>query len=166
MFAKKLLPPLFGCALATVQTVTGGDILTRDSTWRWHVTLQKPTVEAKGGGRQPLAVPRGIRTSMRVDCLESAPPPAGWHKPGYDDTRWPRSRLARFHKLAFGRFSNTMVCLRGKFAVTDPNAVTDLRLSLKYMGGLVVYLNGTEVARVHVPKGQRMAYTGYFGAKC
>jgi hypothetical protein len=34
------------------------------------------------------------------------------------------------------------VCLRGKFTVTDPEAVQGLALSVAYRGGLVVSVNG------------------------
>jgi hypothetical protein len=44
-------------------------------------------------------------------------------------------------------------CLRGKFQVTDPAKVQDLRLTLRYHGGIVVSLNGKELTRSHVPNG-------------
>jgi hypothetical protein len=41
--------------------------------------------------------------------------------------------------------------MRGKFNVTDPSAVKDLKLSVRFRGGLVAYLNGQEIARTAVP---------------
>ena len=133
----------------------GAEILNTQSYWRWYVTLRKPYAPTKPGGVPVLlAISRGIRTSAHVDHLHSAAPPAGWEKPGLDDGDWPRSRAAWLRELAFGRYSSAMACLRGKFTVTDPNATARLALTLKYRGGVVVYLNGTEVARAHLPRGE------------
>ena len=52
------------------------------------------------------------------------------------------------------------VCLRGRFEVTDPAAVRDLMLpELQFHGGVVVYLNGREVARGFLPEGRLEANT-------
>ena len=51
------------------------------------------------------------------------------------------------------------MCLRGKFQVTDPAAVQGLFLTVKYYGGVRVYLNGREVARQHLPAGELAADT-------
>jgi len=47
-----------------------------------------------------------------------------------------------------------LLCARGVFDVTDPAAVKGLNLSLTYRGGFVAYLNGTEIARRHLPDGK------------
>ena len=57
------------------------------------------------------------------------------------------------------------VCLRGKFAVTDPAAVKGLSLSVGYQGGLVVYVNGKEVKREHIEAGKTLA-EGPAGEDC
>ena len=44
--------------------------------------------------------------------------------------------------------------MRGKFAVGDPSRVRGMTLSAEYRGGIVVYLNGREVARGTFPKGK------------
>ena len=43
--------------------------------------------------------------------------------------------------------------LRGKFTVTDPQRVRGLGLTMRYRGGVVVYLNGKELFRQHMPAG-------------
>ncbi|MGQ9662076.1 MAG: hypothetical protein ACUVWX_07040 [Kiritimatiellia bacterium] len=45
------------------------------------------------------------------------------------------------------------ILMRGRFVVTDPTAAGDLNLAMEYRGSAVVYLNGREVARVHMPPG-------------
>jgi hypothetical protein len=42
--------------------------------------------------------------------------------------------------------------MRAKFRVTDPAAVKGLRFNMRYRGGVVVYLNGKELARGHLAK--------------
>jgi hypothetical protein len=43
--------------------------------------------------------------------------------------------------------------LRGRFRVEDPAQAKDLKLSLRYLGGVVVYVNGRELCRGHLPQG-------------
>jgi hypothetical protein len=76
-----------------------------------------------------------------------------WMKPDYDDRFWHRGPLTLMPKTAV----LARACLRGKFTVTDSAAVRGLRLSVTYNGGLVVYVNGTEVCREHVAAGQALA---------
>jgi hypothetical protein len=46
-----------------------------------------------------------------------------------------------------------LLCMRGKFTVTDPGSVRSLKLSAEFRGGMVVYLNGEEVGRRHMAPG-------------
>ena len=48
----------------------------------------------------------------------------------------------------------SLICLRGRFHVQDPTRVRDLSLTVEYRGGVVVTLNGKEVARGHMPGGE------------
>ena len=71
-------------------------------------------------------------------------------------------RLVRLTWLvpdAFGRFSTAAVCLAAEFQVTDPAAVQGLFLTVKYYGGVRVYLNGREARRQHLPAGELAADT-------
>ena len=126
----------------------GAEILNTHSYLRWHVTLRKPVVLAGQNRMEPLPADRWI------DSVRSAAAPAGWRQPDYDDHNWPRSRAAWLRGLACARFSSAAVSLRGKFEVTDPSAVKSLSLSCKYYGGVVVWLNGREIARADVPAGE------------
>ena len=89
-------------------------------------------------------------------------PPRGWQNPGFDDSRWVRYNFggwlgwpvsenwvlnSRYRSLA-------LMCLRGTFEVSDPARVPDLSLTLDFTGGAVVYLNGKEVGRSHLPAGE------------
>jgi hypothetical protein len=129
-----------------------GEVLSEKGYWRWHVTLTRPTYKE---GDEVKLLTRRLKWGERriVEHLESPAPPADWVKPDFDDSIWPRSRLTWSRWLAFSRFSTSMVCLRGRFTVTNP-AGADLSLSMKYIGGAVVYLNGEEIHRSHMPAGK------------
>jgi hypothetical protein len=128
------------------------DVLKMGSYWRWHVTLRRPMVSE--GGKLVLLKRSRVNYRNYNDHLQSPPPPDGWARADFDDSSWPRSPAGAFRSIAFGRFSSARVCLRGKFAVTNPSAVSGLYLTMKYRGGVVVYLNGQEVKRAHLPKGE------------
>jgi len=139
---------------------TANIILDTSSFWRVHYTI-KPPVARKAGTVE--TVPFFSRPTVAVKWImhDSPLPAAGWWKPNFDDSRW-----SRFPGVASGNFNVwgnpsgdrkspfvALVCMRGKFKVTDPAKAGNLKLSLSYRGGIVVYLNGIEVARGHLPGG-------------
>ena len=138
------------------------EVMSQDSYWRWFSTLRKPVipVEALKAAGQPADGPRLLTGKevpppyASVDHQESPPPPAGWDSAAFDDYGWPRSRVPWIRGLAFRRFSSAVLCLRGRFQVTDPAAVQGLYLTIRYYGGVRVCLNGREIARGHLPPGE------------
>lgn len=80
----------------------------------------------------------------------SAFPPDNWRKTDFDDSDWIR-HPGPFYASPYRRLA--LLCLRGRFEVTDPDKVGDLTLNLKFQGGAVAYVNGTEVGRAFMPKG-------------
>jgi hypothetical protein len=101
--------------------------------------------------------------------------PVGWMAPDFDDSAWPKLEINEpawnprllWVALAVRSYSNTdalnrpggtlegnVVCLRSTFRVTDPAQVKDLKLDLGYFGGAVVYINGVELQRGHLPEGK------------
>ena len=137
-------------------------LLNEQGLWRYHVTLRKPTV-----GEEVLPVRVAYRHYPGIEHVETPGPPDDWRACDLDDADWPRARAAAgapgsISDTAFApavRFSAARVCLRGKFLVTDPAAVGALELSMGYRGGVVVYLNGREIARGHVPASEVDANT-------
>ncbi len=120
-------------------------ILTQKSRWRTYA-VRAPRVISGGGSRKPE---KGIRT---------APPQDGWIKPSFDDVSWasaagPFPGGHRGHAGIWGILGRELVCVRGRFEVKDPRGVKRLTLVARYVGGVVVYLNGREVFRGHMPKG-------------
>ncbi|HUU42189.1 MAG TPA: hypothetical protein VMX57_00330, partial [Planctomycetota bacterium] len=143
--------------------VTGEDavptrtvVLDTAGSWRVFHVLAPPVVETADGLRPVLAVdqpwfqkrtpepPVADPEQGRGDADPEqgrgvADPEQGrgddWRTPAFDDAAWLRgpSRIACESSLV------ARVCLRGKFTVTDPDRVKDLRLTLAYYGGAIVY---------------------------
>ena len=96
---------------------------------------------------------RAADTLIRVPA-----PPDDWVRPGFDDSSWLRQRLPLMvgKTAPSGRESSLgrrRGCFRFSFHIPNPSQAGDLTLTLAYRGGARVFLNGTEVARRHLPKG-------------
>jgi len=113
------------------------------SVWRSYATLKAPVIEFDDGLKPVL-------TGRYWLDEPTAEPPADWNTPGFDDTTWLRGsvRMAPWTQYA------SRICLRARFEVTDAAAVAEPSLHVDYHGGIIVYLNGTEIARRHLlPQG-------------
>lgn len=93
-----------------------------------------------------------------------APPsanlPPGWETLDFNDRDWVGFNLPLPEGSdVWGRGGNNIghVAARGLFAVEDPARAGSLRLTLAYRGGVVVYLNGVEIARQHLTEGDDVA---------
>jgi hypothetical protein len=76
---------------------------------------------------------------------------ADWAGTDFNDSTWvpttgPFRHAENLRDLA-------ALYLRGKFEVSNPEAVGELTLSLTYRGGVAAYLNGKEICRQHLPEG-------------
>ncbi len=130
-------------AAATAPAETGVRVLDTYGVWRFTCQLAPPVME------------NGEEASFKLRWLNTKTPgPAeGWQRPEFDDRFWARGPVTLAPKTAMAK----KLCVRGKFTVTDPAAVKDLKLTVGYHGGLVVYLNGTEIEREHVATGHALA---------
>ncbi|MEI6150039.1 MAG: glycoside hydrolase domain-containing protein, partial [bacterium] len=147
-------------------------VLNNNSLWR-HFEVQRCATVRTDDGKletwdlQPLTGRK--HTWPKVDprpAASTAPstlPPADWAGLAMDDSAWPRVRLPR--PIPGGRSigrgdgmrpqsregATAAILLRGKFEVRNPAGVKSCRLSVDYVGGVVVTVNGKEVLRRHVP---------------
>ncbi len=135
---------------------SGVTVLDESSLWRYHLTWCSEQVKLKSGEtvfadgimpvrRAKVAGKHTILLTKMAKPRRTAPPPAGWKTPEFDDSGWPRYRwrLGRAHR------STSMLCLRARFQVERP---ADLKLSLGFRGGAAVFVNGKELKRAHLPK--------------
>jgi len=129
-------------------------LLETKSFWRSHITLRPPVY---GAEPHPVSI-----TMPHTEC-----PPPGWKDPAFNDSDWHRYRGPFFSNLRKcgwrivacpNGFRNeptlALLCVRGKFRISDPARIKSLILNTSYRGGVIVYLNGKEVARGSMPDGK------------
>jgi len=154
------------CGLASVAEggETGTVVLDSSGFWRVHCTLRTPVTR------------KGAQVTELEHKMETALPPEGWAAPGFDDSSW---RRLRGHPFPFVRYTYmdaakrhlgsvyyhdgtaalALLCMRGAFNVTDPARVAGggMSLDVAYRGGVVVRLNGKEIARGHLAEAGPLA---------
>ncbi len=150
-------------------------ILNTHSFWRTYVTMRPPVFGTVTDAKpDPRSIPTRKKTRQPIltpDQPFSPFPPADWSHPEFDDSDWWRDPGPYFayesarkpnyrgnygmsDAYGLGRpWGLALLCLRGKFIVTDPAQVKKLTFSARFRGGLVIYLNGKEVARGYMPDG-------------
>jgi len=136
--------PLSKCFAQNKTDEPGIVILDTAGFWRMHHTFKLPVIQTEDG-LKPVMVKRDFSK------FNNPEPPRTWTEPDFDDGAWGRFPVRREESVPI----LSRLCLRGKFKVTNPAGVRELRLSLDYYGGAIVYLNGKEVARGNLPKGQK-----------
>jgi hypothetical protein len=155
-----LLTTLTVAALSGEQPLnSGGTILDEGSYWRCFLTFRTPVVMRDG---KLVAHPKGGEYP-RSWAADTPAAPAGWQAATFDDSAWSRWRLPRkrSREVDYG-FKNArafspslaIMYLRSRFTVRNPGGAREVKLSLAYRGGAVVYVNGREIARGSLPAGK------------
>jgi hypothetical protein len=90
----------------------------------------------------------------RYKKWESDPPPSGWAAFDFNDTSWPRCPKPDYMGTLITKDRRIRsVYFRGRFEVTDPSTAGTITLRITYRGGIRAMLNGKEITRKHLPKG-------------
>lgn len=119
-----------------------------------QVTSMRVVLDTTGIWRMYSVFKPQVVGTVPVPCeanwqeWESPEPPADWTRPDFDDHRWLRGPASASPKTS--RLSR--LCLRGRFMVKSPSGARNLAVTVGYHGGVIVYLNGEEIARRHVKK--------------
>ena len=136
--------------------------------WRCYVRLSPPMVAAASAKAAGIADDPAARTITKSKAtngglvgVATPPPPENWTSADFDDSQWYAqcgigSLQADPHGLPYMSELSPeygQIHLRGRLLVNDPAGVTKLQLSVKYRGGVVVYLNGKQIARGHLGTG-------------
>ena len=174
---------LAGAAGAAEEAKPAGGtvVLNTDSMWRMRLLWETEEVLLRSGKVDHAALkfkgPRATRwkkgaTAEEFDVekvpvlREPAETPPDWMKPDFDDSRWAYGQGPLLSGGTRTQRSDAasgvgwkLLLLRGKFDVTDPAKAEGLTLSVVYKGGIVVYLNGEEIGRSHMPEGHIGPYT-------
>jgi len=168
-----LAAAMLGAAAATgARCGEGGKLVLNSRTLLrvWMVERTPVVIGSDGKLKQPFTPrlhSRGSRKSLfkkhKIGEFQSPLPPESWRAPEFDDFQWQRQR-APVEKGASSTNRNldelhsatrsSMICARARFLVDDPAAAGDLRLSVKYVGGVAVFINGKEVKRANLPEGE------------
>ena len=102
----------------------------------------------------------GIQPSPEAEHFMNSPAPSSdWANVEFDDTQWPRQRkpfLVGKPSVGFGvqNCGVRAAYYRTRFFVPDPAAAGQWGLKLTYRGGARVLLNGAEIGRGRLPKGE------------
>ena len=87
-------------------------------------------------------------------------PPADWRKADFEDAHWARylvddlaDYLGGYGEAGGAQVSPTLLCLRTRFGIADPQRARGLKLTVTCLGGGLVYVNGREVGRAFLPEG-------------
>jgi hypothetical protein len=144
--------------------------------WRSFVVWKTPAVIDAGGKVRPLTVQpyfwwAAEQADGKAPALpewRSAPVSEGWTAADFDDGDWPQAagpqgpgyRAKDWLHPGFSMWSAGSpaqvgaVCSRAKFRLADPAKAGNLKLTLRYQGGAIVYVNGKEIARGNLPEGK------------
>ncbi len=152
----------------------GGSLDLMSGYWRHYFMLSPARLAAGEPGKDGAATPAGAcyefvysghgERSPLTLLIKSPPPPDGWAGADFNDSGWQRARLP----FTAGHprppcFSSEgcapshgvgLACFRQQLLVDDPARVKRLTLRLAYRGGAVVYVNGQEIGRGHLPAGK------------
>lgn len=158
--AVLLVASVVGMALPAQATETGRTVLVTGGYWRTFAMCRPEIIpldvlkKLKPKATEPLHVGFG----RGVDVYTTGPE-EGWTEPDFDDHAWgrypgPFAGGTRGHANWYRSDGTSLICLRGRFEITDPAKIKKLTLTANYWGGLIIYLNGKEIARGHMPKGE------------
>ncbi|MGD0899253.1 MAG: glycoside hydrolase domain-containing protein [Thermoguttaceae bacterium] len=139
-------------------------VLSPQTPWRvWLATGPRIT---KGRNNQ-IAVAPNAQSYEAATAQLSARPPADWSRRDYDDSLWGRYMDDLFELIGgYGVTTDwstsrdpALLCLRTRFGVSAPAQAADVKVTVEYLGGAVVYVNGVEVGRSHLPQGKLEPHT-------
>ncbi|HUT33316.1 MAG TPA: glycoside hydrolase domain-containing protein [Planctomycetota bacterium] len=171
--AAALFWPLLATLVLPAAT-RGGEatILDGRTPWRALYSWNAPLIETKQGTQERRLTGRNVKSPDLPDFrFLTLYPPEGWAAPDFDDSGWARRHFVvkwesgEWDYRARGGAGSPylrQLSLRGKFTVADPSALLragpakagPLSLTVVFRGGAVVYLNGKELARAHLPPGK------------
>jgi len=133
------------------------------SYWRYWYTLAPPRVFSEG-----KLIPKSNRLltgwgGSSINQGTTEPPAGGWADADFDDSAWPVLRMP-FNTMVNTICAQHMIrqtCLRTRFGVPDPGKVKKLVFTAAFHGGLIVRVNGRELARKHIPSEGILAKEGF-----
>ena len=167
LFLVSMVSPGLAIAAEKEETaVEAGGAAVLDAKSLWRCRIINGSIPIKNGtgkveylfestpwtGREPKVLRKTTRVRFRPDF-----PSDDWPRPDFNDSDWGLARGpfsgSRVDRSGGGNLNYRVrtVYLRGRFAVQKP---AQMNLSFTFSGGVVAYLNGTEIGRSHLPNGK------------
>jgi hypothetical protein len=151
-------------AVLGIEKQRQGQVSVKPSTAAQMRALTEPVLSPRTPWRVWLATAPRITKGRNEAEPWSALPPAGWSGRDHDDSLWCRYMNDLFELIGgYGVMADSrdpaLLCLRTRFGVSDPARAADVKVTVDYLGGAVVYVNGMEAGRSHLPEGQLEAHT-------
>jgi hypothetical protein len=108
------------------------EVLNNQSFWRFHAAWRRVATEENGkydlGGGYPIPDP-GTRWILSSFTEPTPPPPAGWMRPDYDDSNWPRHVGPPFSGYGYGQAAEVCILAgRVRFGVADAGRADEMFL--------------------------------------
>ncbi len=134
-----------------------GTVLDASSYWRVAVDWGTPAVRT-ADGKIETPVVRG----KRLKEWRTPPFPAEWTRADFDDSGWSRAQLPFGIQPRTGIMAGNAgnpgevhaILARGKFIVRNPAQARQVRISVAFSGGAIVYVNGKELTRAYISPGE------------
>lgn len=177
---KKMIMSVMVCiaCLHTMPTTTYADeketvvkkeeaqvtVIDGSTPWRLYQGWKTPEIIDEKGNVKHATIPilhRRRPTGKNYPVLAAPLPSSDWAGPDFDDSDWAfckaRTSIPPSRSKSMWFWGNACelhhILGRVRFQVDDPGKTKGLKLSVRYRGGLVVYLNGREIGRAHLPAG-------------
>ncbi|MGQ9661712.1 MAG: glycoside hydrolase domain-containing protein [Kiritimatiellia bacterium] len=136
-------------------------LLDEKTAWRCHIVRGTELVRLENGdlvSLSELSPAAQVKIAGRYEmALNRAPEPvctaqpaAGWTDLKFDDNEWPRLSLPI---ISEGYQPWLLICARARFCMEKADEARGAVLTISYQGGIVVFLNGVEIGRSHLPEG-------------
>ncbi len=143
--------------LLLTTTATAGEavpILDKSSFARCFTMGATPRIKRDSGEVEPYVTQKELTKAVKVDFRSTPPPPEKWREVDFDDGAWVRVRGFAGTGASLGSLPAALICARSRFEVRDPASAGELSLTLAFIGGAAVHLNGQEVGRGFLPAGE------------
>jgi hypothetical protein len=149
---------------AVLPVVAEVDLITTQTPWRVWMATGPSAVKADDGQTMVGAGNKMVPLTAQSVNLGQLPPDT-WNRSDYDDRLWGRygadvyEYAGGYGWTVWGPHGPVVLYLRTRLGVTDPSKAKDVTVTVEYLGGVVVYVNGREVGRGNLPEGKIEPHT-------